>query len=124
MRVMLELTVRNDAGYGDAALMIGAVRLELPVDWRENQAGDRIDVVLVGTDQGYFLVDPTTRTIVPYTDQPPGSDLVAAHVSGIREGQDQDPSASSSRSVRLMPRVEVSRLMLASTRSSAPSRSY
>ena len=69
MRVMLELTVRNDAGYGDAALMIGAVRLELPVDWRENQAGDRIDVVLVGTDQGYFLMDPTTRTIVPYTDQ-------------------------------------------------------
>ncbi len=69
MRVMLEFAVRNDAGYGDAALMIGAVRLELPVDWRENQAGDRIDVVLVGTDQGYFLVDPTTRTIVPYTDQ-------------------------------------------------------
>lgn len=69
MRVMLEFAVRNDAGYGDAALMVGAVRLELPVDWRENKAGDRIDVVLVGTDQGYFLVDPTSRIIVPFTDE-------------------------------------------------------
>ena len=68
MRVMLEFTVRNDVGYGDAALMLGSVRLVLPSDWGSHDAGKRVDLVLVGTDEGYFLIDPPSRTLRVYDE--------------------------------------------------------
>lgn len=68
MRVMLEFAVRRDVGYGDAALMLGSVRIVLPSDWGSSVAGDRIDLVLVCTDQGYFLIDPPSRTMRVYDE--------------------------------------------------------
>ena len=66
MRVLLEFSVRNDAGYGDAALMIGSARVALPEDWGDNRKGDKIDLVLVGTDEGYFQIEPSSRTLRVY----------------------------------------------------------
>ena len=63
MRVMLSLSARKDAGYGDAALLIGNVRLIAPGHWAKDQAGEAIDLILVGTEKGYFLIDPSTRTL-------------------------------------------------------------
>ena len=68
MRVMLEFAARRDAGYGNAALMLGSVRIVLPSDWGSSVAGESVDLVLVCTDQGYFVIDPSSRTMRVYDD--------------------------------------------------------
>lgn len=69
IRVLLGLNMRRDAGFGDAAVMIGSVRLKLPLDWLDEPAGTTLDFILVGTDRGYFLIDPVTRTGAEYSEE-------------------------------------------------------
>lgn len=66
MRVFMGLRTFRDAGYGDAAIMLGSVRIKLPIDWGAHAAGTTLDMIFVGTDRGYFLIDPVTRTLREY----------------------------------------------------------
>ncbi|MEJ6603928.1 MAG: hypothetical protein ACKVI3_20970 [Verrucomicrobiia bacterium] len=66
LRVMAGISLREDKSFPAAAVLVGFVQLSLDVAWGEREAGDVVELILVGTDRGYFLIDPATRTMRPY----------------------------------------------------------
>ena len=66
MRVMVGLRLRDNPAVPNAAPLIGRVTLVLPSDWGRNAAGDVVDLVLFGTEQGFFVADVLAGGIRPY----------------------------------------------------------
>jgi hypothetical protein len=66
MRVMSDMAQRSDDSFPAAAMFIGFVQVRLDQPWGGRDADELVDLTLVGTDQGLFLIDLDSRTIRPY----------------------------------------------------------